>query len=165
MILPRLVRSCADPHLRADAGMAECDGIDPGAGGHLRCLGLRRPVRLCCFGRVGGNAAWPRPASLPAWFAQDEVSHLGGAGGLKTIDRVLQVAVGARHAFVLAQMLDPGIQHESLDEAALLREVLEYAPLERTIPPPLARELPNRVEEPTAVFRPDLIFDGHQHSS
>src|SRR6266540_2308588 len=38
-------------------------------------------------------------------------------------------------------MLNPGIQHERLHEAALVRKVLEHAPIEAAIPAPLVGEL------------------------
>jgi hypothetical protein len=67
------------------------------------------------------------PLRLPS-KGRYQVCHLRHAVHLESIDTLLQFAVGMGHSFVLTQMLDPGIQHEGLDEVALLRQIFVYLP-------------------------------------
>src|SRR5207244_8529703 len=88
-----------------------------------------------------------------------QVRHYRRAIDLKTIDGLLQRAVGMGHPFMLPQMLDPGIQHERLDEPALACGILEYSPIECAVPAALVRELRDRIQKHGAILRPDPIFD------
>ena len=93
------------------------------------------------------------------------MSHLRRAVHLVSIDTVLQFAVGMGHSFMLTQVLDPGVQHESLDEVALLRQIFEHIPVERAVAAALGREHRNGIQERPSIGRLDLIFHGYQHRS
>jgi len=66
---------------------------------------------------------------------RDQMTDLRRAVDLEAVDGVLRATVGLRDPLVLAQVLDPGIEHERLDEPARVRHVLEHAPLERAVAP------------------------------
>src|SRR5258708_37612818 len=91
------------------------------------------------------------------------MTNLRDARDLKAIDQLLQRAVGMRNPRVLAQMLAPAIEHEGLDEATGLSEILEHVPVECAVAAALAGELTESREELPAVIRPHLILDRHQN--
>ena len=67
----------------------------------------------------------------------------------------MQDAVGIGDAFVLTEVGEPGIQEERLEESPLLSNILEYAPLIRSIAVAFTPQLVDRNEKRLAIARID----------
>src|ERR1700722_18725775 len=81
------------------------------------------------------RASVTRPAlSLP--LGRNQMRHLRLALELEALDLRLQHAVRIGDALVLAQVLEPGLDQEGLDEARRVGGVLEYAPRIGAVAPP-----------------------------
>jgi hypothetical protein len=78
--------------------------------------------------------------------------------------RFLQL-VCHRNTLVLSQMFEPGVRSEGLNEAALYRKILEYAPVVRAVSAARMRIFRQRTQELVAALRIDVVFDRHQHGS
>jgi hypothetical protein len=71
----------------------------------------------------------------------NQVRDRGLAPCAKALNGLLQHAIGIGDALMLAEMLDPGLDHEGLDEAPLLLgRVFEDPPGEGAIAPALRSE-------------------------
>src|SRR4051812_33836517 len=76
---------------------------------------------------------------------------------------LLELAVGDGQAIVLAQMLEPGLDAESLDEAAGDRRVLEESPRIASAAPALSLQRRASGEEGLAMLGCDPVFHRHHH--
>lgn len=72
-------------------------------------------------------------------------------------------AIRLRYALVLAQMFEPGVCPEGLNEAALFGGILEYTPVVRSIPAARIRIFRKRAQKLVTTLRIDAVFDRHQH--
>jgi hypothetical protein len=95
----------------------------------------------------------------------DKVGHFRFPGRLESMNQFLLFAIGVRHSLVLAQMFNPRVKLERLQEPAFLRYILENFPFERSVPPPLPGQPLESREKRAAIYRPDPILDGHKHWS
>src|SRR5262245_62194713 len=66
---------------------------------------------------------------------------------------------------MLAQMLDPRVHQERLDEPAFLCDIFEDPPCIGPVAPALARQLAECDKKCIAVLRINPIFDGHEYRS
>src|SRR5215831_1903427 len=124
----------------------------------------RRAWRLCSSRRSRLMPLSPKPSRFgcdplhSAWVPSgdfrlivsiggDQVSHFRRAVDLESLNQLLQFTVGVGHPFMLAHMLDPGIEQERLDEAALVLDVLKHAPVERAVAAPLVSEPRNGLQK------------------
>src|ERR1700674_4928949 len=76
----------------------------------------------------------------------------------------LQV-IRLRDALVLAQMFEPGVCSEGLNEAALFGGILEYTPVVCSISAARIRIFRERAQKLVTTLRIDAVFDRHQHRS
>src|SRR5439155_4517855 len=66
-------------------------------------------------------------------------------------------------ALVVAQVVQPRIAQERLDESPLLRSVFIHLPTIRAVAAALAAEVFERVQKGLALLRIDVIPDRHEH--
>src|ERR1700688_784731 len=92
----------------------------------------------------------------------NQMRHLGLAGQLEAVHRLLYQPVGIGDTLVLAQMLHPRFDEEGLDKATLTGSVYEHTPSIVAVAPPLVLEFRNRLQEGVAVLWADAVFDRHQ---
>ena len=88
----------------------------------------------------------------------NRVRDRGLAPCVKALNGFLQHAIGVGDALMLAEMLDPGLDHEGLDEAPLLGRVFEDPPGEGAIAPALRSERGDGGKEGVAVLRIDPVL-------
>src|SRR5712672_3410853 len=86
---------------------------------------------------------------------------LGCSGELT--DGILNDAIRIRYALVLAKVLKPGRDHESLQEAPFLGRVFENVPGVRAVSPSLLTQTPDRRQESITSLGINAVFDGDQY--
>src|SRR5471032_2223445 len=99
---------------------------------------------------------------MPRDVARDAWSALGDMVGMPPL---LQRLVGGGEAVEAAQIIDPGVADEVLDEALGPLDVLEETPRDRTRAQPRAARFGHDFIELRAPRRIDVILDGdHQRA-
>jgi len=83
----------------------------------------------------------------------------GRAVEMETVHAFLDQAVGICNSLVLAQMLRPGGDEESLDDASFADGILEYAPAIGAVAAPFISELFNGLQELLPILRTNAVFD------
>jgi hypothetical protein len=107
-------------------------------------------------GRTGNNKA---RSNVLLCTRSDEMCDLGRAVEMETAHAFLDQAIGIRNSLVLAQMLRPGRDVESLDDASFVGGILEYAPAIGTVAASFISELFNDLQELLPILRTNAVFD------
>src|SRR5580704_17738351 len=113
----------------------------------------RLPPQSCLFGRSAGA---PESCS-------DEVRDLGFGRSVELADDILDDPIRIRYALVLPEVLEPGRDHEGLQETSFLGCILEDVPGEGAVPPSLLAQIPDRGQESVTFLGIDAVFDGDQN--
>lgn len=88
--------------------------------------------------------------------------YLGRAAEMKTVNRILDDAIGIGDPLMLAQVLHPGFDQERFHDAPFICSVVEDAPRISSVAAPLMLEPCQRFEERGSVLGIDAIFDCDQ---
>src|ERR1700679_3318834 len=82
---------------------------------------------------------------------------------LKPAHRLLRNPIGLGHAPMQAQMFEPGVREEGLNEAPVVGRVLENAPIVSAISAAFARVLTERVEKRAPILWINTVFHRYQN--
>ena len=78
----------------------------------------------------------------------------------KTLQLLLQCAIGFRDALVLSQVLHPRLGEKRFDESTGRFDIFEHVPRVRAVAATLGGEGVEQVQELRAIFRGDAVLDG-----
>jgi hypothetical protein len=89
----------------------------------------------------------------------NEMCDLGRAVEMETVDAFLDEAISIGNSLVLAQMLRPRRDEESLDDASFVGGILEYASPIGAVAAPFVSELFKGLQELVPILRTNAVFD------
>ena len=82
---------------------------------------------------------------------------------IEPADDILGDPVGVRYALVLPEVLEPGRDHESLQETSFLGSILEDVPCIGAVPPSLLAQISDRRQESITFLGIDPVFNRDQN--
>ena len=83
----------------------------------------------------------------------------GRAVEMEAVHAFLDQAIGICNSLVLAQMLCPRRNEESLDDASFVGRILEYVPAIGAVAAPFVSELFNDLQELLPILQTNTVFD------